>query len=919
MPKLWVLVAALIWAGVATAADQPQYAPTPAWVKPIAIPTDSAGSGDAAFQIRLQDAQTLFGPDQDQFYSETAYKILSAKALAEAGNVILRWNPETDTLVIHRLNIVRGSQTIDTLAGGKQFTVLRREANLELAILDGTLTATLQLEGLQVGDVVDLAATIQRKDPVFQGRSESFTAMVRPGTIGRFHVREIWPASKPMRWRATDGLGTPTVSTAGGGGELLVDLINSEAPKPPRDAPARFSNTALLEVSQFSSWAEVSGLMDPLYRKASTLAADSPLRLEIDKIKAATGDPKARALTALRLVQEKTRYVFLGMNSGGFVPADADVTWARRFGDCKGKTALLLALLNGLDIDAQPALVNAEAGDGLDARLPVLEGFDHVLVRAMIGGKVYWLDGTRLGDVNLDRIAVPNFHWALPVQASGAVLTKLSPSPFDAPRLESVVRLDASAGLDSPASIHAEHVLRGDDAIELKLALDAISREDADRYMRDYWRREIPWADAKTVNSAEDDANGALTLSMGGSATMDWVRSSFYRDFDIGDSNLGFDTSFKREPGPHQDAPYDVDYPDYKTWKVTITLPPAGASFQLLNGQDVGQTIAGVAYWRRSRIDNGIVTMEASQRSLQPEFAASDAEAAAVALRRLSSANVDVRAVQQVETSSADAADPSVSSDPTGATGFSRRGAVALNTGDYVAAITAFTQAARLEPTVAKHLYNRGVAHFELGQRDLALADFDQALKLDPNDGYARVGRGEIHLGLAEFDLAENDFKEAMHRAPGDKRVVRQITAAYDRDPNPKSQIQFLDLMIGQASDLQSRADLLNQRCWVRATAGQQLDKALSDCDAALMLEPNNPEMLDSRGLARLRLGRFVDAISDYDAALNLRPKQAYSLFGRGLAKLRNGQAAQGNVDVAAAKVMDPTIAIRFAGYGLHP
>ena len=65
---------------------------------------------------------------------------------------------------------------------------------------------------------------------------------------------------------------------------------------------------------------------------------------------------------ALALVQDQVRYVFLGMNEGALVPADAEETWTRRFGDCKGKSALLVALLRALDIDAEPVAVNALAG-----------------------------------------------------------------------------------------------------------------------------------------------------------------------------------------------------------------------------------------------------------------------------------------------------------------------------------------------------------------------------------------------------------------------------------------------------------------------------------------------------------------------------------------------------------------------------
>jgi transglutaminase-like putative cysteine protease len=52
----------------------------------------------------------------------------------------------------------------------------------------------------------------------------------------------------------------------------------------------------------------------------------------------------ARAEAALALVQDRVRYVALAMGAGGYVPADAAETWSRRYGDCKGKTALLLVV-----------------------------------------------------------------------------------------------------------------------------------------------------------------------------------------------------------------------------------------------------------------------------------------------------------------------------------------------------------------------------------------------------------------------------------------------------------------------------------------------------------------------------------------------------------------------------------------------
>jgi hypothetical protein len=635
-------MAALGAGGAARAADQPQYAPPPAWVKPVPIPPAPASADPAELKVLLQNEQTRFGAAGDEFYSESAMKILSTKGLADMGNIALAWRPDTETLILHKVNILRDGQVIDALAGGKKVTVLRRETNLELAMLDGALTATLQLEGLQVGDVVDMAFTLRRQDPVLAGRSEGTLALARPGKVAHAYFRAVWAPAKAMRWRIGEGL-SGAVSASGADQQFVADQSDVDAPKPPNGAPPRFGYLAQAEFSQFRDWAEISRLMAPLYDKAETLAADSPLRKQIQDIAAASPDPKARALAALELVQDKVRYLFLGMNNGGYVPADADLTWTRRFGDCKGKTVLLLALLHGLGIEAEPVLVSTWAGDGLDQRLPMVQLFDHVLVRAHIDGRTYWLDGTRMGDAQLDRPA-PAFRWALPVRSAGADLAPIEQVPFSEPHFDSRVDLDATGGLDAPAPAHAEHVFRGDSGIGLGLALSGQSVADAQRALRDYWRGAIPWVEPKTTTFAYDRVSGVTTLTMDGTATIDWAAGSQGRDFNVADSAIGYVANFTREPGPNRDAPYAVSFPMFRRWTVRVKLPGAGAGFELVNGQAVDATVAGVRYHRTAAIDHGVATIEDDEQALAGEFPAADAPAAAVTLRGLADYQVAVRA-----------------------------------------------------------------------------------------------------------------------------------------------------------------------------------------------------------------------------------------------------------------------------------
>lgn len=57
-----------------------------------------------------------------------------------------------------------------------------------------------------------------------------------------------------------------------------------------------------------------------------------------------------RSQMALSLVEDRIRYVYVGLDGGNYRPANADETWEQKFGDCKAKTALLLAILRGLNI-----------------------------------------------------------------------------------------------------------------------------------------------------------------------------------------------------------------------------------------------------------------------------------------------------------------------------------------------------------------------------------------------------------------------------------------------------------------------------------------------------------------------------------------------------------------------------------------
>jgi tetratricopeptide (TPR) repeat protein/predicted aspartyl protease len=255
------------------------------------------------------------------------------------------------------------------------------------------------------------------------------------------------------------------------------------------------------------------------------------------------------------------------------------------------------------------------------------------------------------------------------------------------------------------------------------------------------------------------------------------------------------------------------------------------------------------------------------------------------------------------------AAEALLATEPTDADGYARRGAARLGRGDLAGALADLTKAHEMVPDNAGYLYQRALAYRQNRQPFLAMADFDAALKLAPDNVEALIARAQMRLAGRETALAMDDLNAADRLLPKPADTRLDLAALYQRaDALGPAAAQY-DLWIKAHPDDSRLAGALNERCWVGALGGEDLDRALAACDSALRRQPRNPHFLDARGLVRLRLGQTDKALADYDAALALDPKIAWALYGRGLAEQRQGKADAAKADFAAAAAIRPKIA----------
>ncbi len=883
----------IAWPVLAAAADKPVIAPTPSWVQQLAMPAVAGAATQAGVRVLLRDQQYNFSPDGDEAYYEKIVLVQTPEGLGTVGNISLPWNPDSETLTVHKLRLLRGGKIIDVLGSGQDFTVLRRENNLEEAMLDGVLTAAIQPAGMQVGDIVDLAYTVRRREPVLGGVSE-WLAEWPNMPMAHFHLHARWPKSMAMRWRPTLPLPGIAIVSSGDFTEINLAMDDVEPAILPDDAPPRFGDGQQLDFSAFGSWAELAGRFAPLYEKASALAAGSPLQAEIARIAAASADPGTRAAAALRLVQDQVRYVFLGMKNGGLVPANADLTWSRRFGDCKGKTALLLALLHGLGIEAEPVLVSSDDGDGLDSRLPMAGRFDHVLVRATVDGGTYWLDGTREGDRRLADLAVPAYYWGLPLRRQSAALLPMTPTAPTSPTSSTVISIDARAGLHVPAPMRVETVLRGDTAVGVKLRFAEKSRGELDYALRDYWQRRYDFVKIQTVDAVYDDSAGEERLMMSGTADMDWGGGRYEAD----DMGLGWDAHFDRAPGPYHDAPFAVQFPRYTKYTETILLPYKGAQFSV-DGDDIDRNAAGVHYRRWARIGNGAFMAEATIRSLMPEFSAADAKQAQSALRDMRKQSVYLREPSNYVLTAAEVAAELARKLTTDAE-FAARGNMLLNRGDYAHAIADTSAAIALNPKNDLALADRGLAYACTGRAAEAQKDLDAAFVINAKNAVLFRGKGVLAMKGGHYADAVAAFTVSLQLEPDNDFALGERAKAYrlagDDDDALADYTQYQARLPSQTISYITLANIYHHK--------NLPDQAIAQAQAMVAANPDNAEAFGLAGLIYASLNKDADAAKAFDRSIEL-DASAKNYLRRASHRAATDRGGR-NADIVAALQADP-------------
>jgi hypothetical protein len=447
----------------------------------------------------LNDHQVRAGDGSEWQYFRTARTVLSPSGVQNASELSFDFDPSFEKLVIHEIAIVRGTKRIDAL-DADEIRVIQQEDDSDSGIYDGDRTALVFVKDVRPGDVIDYSWSLDGANPLLGDRYTDTYRLSSSVPSRRVRHRLLWAGSKPLQWRGAE----PALA----GNTYTWEVKDLSGLDMEDSVPSWYEARKSVQVTAFASWAEVATWSEEMFRLDARSTAE--VKALADTFRIAHPARDAQITAAIRFVQDDIRYLGIEMGRNSHEPHQPWETLEARWGDCKDKTFLLVALLRELGLEAHPALVNTRLEHRLADKIASPFLFDHVIAQVIDGGKTYWIDGTMSDQGGtLATIETPNYGRALVVRADTTALATISTQQSGHTLVEQQY---TTTSYNDPTSLEVRTTYTGGDADSMRSELASMSIDDFAHERINDLAADQPKIEAAGAQAIHDDRLGNIIV-----------------------------------------------------------------------------------------------------------------------------------------------------------------------------------------------------------------------------------------------------------------------------------------------------------------------------------------------------------------------------------------------------------------------
>ena len=358
-----------------------------------AVAASIVRADDAVTTERYPDADSViadsvtrvsYNPDGTYYYEDESWiKILTEKGRREESSLSVRYSKRYATagiLYVGAIDKDGVERRIDVSATTSEATDNSSMGENIYDPLDRRIVCTIP--GIKVGETVHTKTFRKTFKPRCENKWADVSIMEWTMPVVKSTWEIVAPAARPLRKIAIrNPLGNVTSSTRrlDDGSTLHVfTCTNSPQAFAEPDMPPLWTQMQNVRVSTAEDWPEISKWYWDLCQPH--LAKTTPeMTNKVHELVKGLSDRESRIRALFKFVSQEIRYMGLTMEdtSPGYSPHDIDITFNNRYGVCRDKAALLVAMLRMAGFDAFPVLINVGAKHDQEVPQPY---FNHAIV-----------------------------------------------------------------------------------------------------------------------------------------------------------------------------------------------------------------------------------------------------------------------------------------------------------------------------------------------------------------------------------------------------------------------------------------------------------------------------------------------------------------------------------------------------------
>jgi len=369
------------------------------WDQPFAA--DSAAILKAASQIPVPSDQPVEVLLEDHRYEvgsnarlkETyrkVYRVIHQEAVESWSSIEREYQPWRETKPTVRARVITSDNAVHNLDPKTVADAPASEGD-DSVYTDARLLR-VPLPAVAAGAIIEYEFSID-SGPSFPEAGNSGRISVYDGVpLERFHLTLDAPKGVSLK-TAMRGIPENALlrSSPRGATHMELDLGPLKARKDfEGNLPFNVPTYPYLAFTTAQSWqtlaTKYSAIVD-----AQIQAADlGSLMAHVDR----NAPPAALVAQLVSQLHRNIRYTGIEFGEAAIIPNRPSEVMQRKYGDCKDKSALLVAMLRAAGLKANVALLDSGFGPDTDPEIPGVDRFDHAIVFIDLPGKPMWIDAT---------------------------------------------------------------------------------------------------------------------------------------------------------------------------------------------------------------------------------------------------------------------------------------------------------------------------------------------------------------------------------------------------------------------------------------------------------------------------------------------------------------------------------------------